>query len=126
VALRYGVCQSQTLPWHEEYCQECINKGQLQSFSGIGVQHQNAQAEYAIQTIMYMAHSFMVHSSLHWTDQGLDDILLWSFAVKHLVWLYNHVPNSPSDLTVLELLTKLKAEPQPTPLSCVGLCGNCP
>ena len=37
----------------EEYCQECINKGQTQSFSGVGAQHQNAQAERAIQTIMY-------------------------------------------------------------------------
>jgi hypothetical protein len=26
----------------EEYCQECIDKGQSWSFSGVGVQHQNA------------------------------------------------------------------------------------
>jgi hypothetical protein len=26
----------------EEYCQECIDKGQTQSFSGVGAQHQNA------------------------------------------------------------------------------------
>jgi hypothetical protein len=52
----------------EEYPLECKEKGQSQSFSGVGVQHQNARAEHAIQRIMFIAHSFMVHSSLHWTD----------------------------------------------------------
>jgi hypothetical protein len=94
----------------EEYRQECKNKGQSQSFSGVGAQHQNAQAEHAIQTIMYMAHCFMVHSSLHWIDQGLDDISLLPFAVKHAVWLYNCVTNCLSGLTLLELLTKSKAD----------------
>jgi hypothetical protein len=96
----------------EEYCQECIDKGQTQFFSGVGAQHQNARAKRAIQTIMYMAHCFIVHSSLHWTDQGLDDILLWPFAVQHAMWLYNRVPNRFSGLTPspLELLTKSKAD----------------
>jgi hypothetical protein len=94
----------------EEYCQECMDKGQTQSFSGVGAQHQNAWAECAIQTIMYMAYCFMVHPSLHWTDQGLDDILLWPFSVKHAVWLYNRVPNRFSGLTLLELLTKSKVD----------------
>jgi len=94
----------------EEYRLECKEKGQSQSFSGVGAQHQNARAERAIQTIMFMAHSFMVHSSLHWTDQGSDDILLWPFAVKHAVWIYNRVPNCQSGLTLLELLTKSKAD----------------
>ncbi len=59
-----------------------------------------------------MARCFMVHSSLHWTDQGSDDISLWSFAVKHAVWLYNRVPNHLSGLTPLELLTKSKEDHQ--------------
>ncbi len=57
-----------------------------------------------------MACGFMVHSSLHWTDRGSDDILLWPFAVKHAVWIYNRVPNRQSGLTPLELLTKSKAD----------------
>jgi hypothetical protein len=69
----------------EEYCLECKEKGQSQSFAGVGAQHQNARAKRAIQTMMFMAHSFMVYSSLHWTDQGLDDISIWPFAVKHAV-----------------------------------------
>jgi transposase InsO family protein len=49
----------------EEYRQNCSEKKQSQSFSGVGAQHQNSKAERAIQTIMYMARTFMVHSSLH-------------------------------------------------------------
>jgi len=49
----------------EEYRCNCDKKGQSQSFSGVGTQHQNARAERAIQTIMYMARTFMVHASLH-------------------------------------------------------------
>ena len=79
---------------------------QLQSFLGMGVQHQNSKAERAMQTIMYMACTFLVHSSLHWMDMGADDISLRPFAVKHAVWLYNLVPNQESGLTPLELLTK--------------------
>ncbi len=57
-----------------------------------------------------MAQTFMVHPSLHWTDRGSDDIYFLPFAVKHAVWLYNRVPNRQSGLTLLELLTKSKAD----------------
>ncbi len=93
-----------------ENCQECLDKGQSQSFSSVGAQHQNAWAKHAIQTIMYMACCFMVHSSLHWTDRVSDDISLWPFAVKHVVWLYNCIPNCLSGLTPLELPMKSKAD----------------
>jgi len=86
----------------EECRRNCDKKGQSQSFSGASAQHQNARAERAIQTIMYMARTFMVHASLHWTDRGSDDLSLWSFEVKHSVWIYNHVPNARSGLTHLE------------------------
>ena len=92
------------------YREECSEKMQSQSFSGVGAQHQNSKAERAIQTIMYMACTFLVHSSLHWTDMGADNISLWPFAVKHAVWLYNRVPNQESGLTPLELITKQKAD----------------
>ncbi len=82
----------------EEYRLECSEKKQSQSFSGVGAQHQNSKAERAIQTSMYMARTFLVHSSLHWTDKGADDVSLWPFAVKHTVWLYNRVSNFESSL----------------------------
>ncbi len=52
----------------------------------------------------------MVHASLHWTEQGLDDILLRSFAVKHSVWVYNRVPNVRSGLTPFELITRERSD----------------
>ena len=70
----------------------------------------NAPAEQAIQKIMYMARTCMVHASLHWTDRGSDDLSLWSFAVKHSVWIYNRVPNAQSGLTPLELVTKEQSD----------------
>ncbi len=94
----------------EEYRCNCDKKGQSQSFSGVGAQHQNARAERGIQTIMYMARTFMVHASLHWTDRGSDDLSLWSFAVKHSVWIYNCVMNAWSGLTPLELVTKERSD----------------
>ena len=44
----------------------------MQSFSGVGAQHQNAEAERSIQTVMYMARSFMIHAALHWGEDGAD------------------------------------------------------
>ena len=52
----------------------------------------------------------MVHASLHWTDCGSDYLSLWSFAVKHSVWIYNRVPNAWSGLTPLELVTKERSD----------------
>jgi hypothetical protein len=57
-----------------------------------------------------MARTLMVHSLHHWTDCGLDDLSLWSFAVKHLVWVYNHVLNVKSRLNPLELITRERSD----------------
>jgi hypothetical protein len=37
----------------EEYCHDCIEKGQMQSFSGLRSQHQNACTERAIQSCIW-------------------------------------------------------------------------
>jgi hypothetical protein len=47
----------------KEYCHNCDEKGQSQSYSGVGAQHKNAHAERVIQTIMYITRTFMVHAS---------------------------------------------------------------
>eukprot|EP00804_Cyclotella_cryptica_P017353 CCRYP_020903-RA/>CCRYP_020903-RA protein AED:0.09 eAED:0.09 QI:0/-1/0/1/-1/1/1/0/153 len=94
----------------EMFCEDCKSKHQSQSFSGVGAKHQNSLAERATQTIMYMARTFMVHVSLHWSGRGVDDLALWGFAVKHAAWVYNLVPSRLLGLTPLELLTKTKAD----------------
>ena len=94
----------------EEFREDCKNKDQKQSFSGVGAKHQNARAERAIQTVMYMARTFMLHVALHWSDNQVDDISLWPFVVKHAFWLYNRVPNHVTGITPLERLTNTKAD----------------
>jgi transposase InsO family protein len=52
-------CVSEVIHYHgdngiisaEEYRHDCEEKGQSQSFSGVGAQHQNERAERAIQAI---------------------------------------------------------------------------
>ena len=73
-------------------------KHQYQYFSGIGAHNQNARSERAIQTIMYMARNFMVYSSLHWKDNGANEIPICSFAIKHAVWLHICLPNYHSGI----------------------------
>ena len=94
----------------DEFKADCSRKDQTQSFSGVGAQHQNAAAERAIRTITEMARSFLVHTSLHWTENGTDDLCLWPFAMKHAAWLYNRVPRDDCGLTPIELLTKTKSD----------------
>jgi hypothetical protein len=80
-------------------------KHQKQTFSGVGAKHQNGRAGRSIQTIMYMACTFMIHVSLHWDEQGSNAVALWPFAVRHVVWLYNHMPNGLTGLSPMEILT---------------------
>lgn len=94
----------------EEFKEECKNLNQQQTFSGVGAQHMNARAERSIQTIMYMARSFMIHTALHWNEFGVDSISLWPFAVKHAAWLYNRLPNRVTGLTPIEMITQTKAD----------------
>ena len=94
----------------EDFKDDCADKGQKQSFSGVGAQHQNAHAERSIQTIMCMARHSLLHVSLHWTNEVVGNLSLWPFVVKHVAWLYNRMPNRVTGLTPIELLTKTKAD----------------
>jgi hypothetical protein len=93
-----------------EFHEDCLTKHQRQTFLGVGAKHQNGRTERAIQTIMYMARTFTIHVSLHWTDQGVDDLSLWPFAVRHAVWLHNRLPNHVTGLTPMELLTGTRSD----------------
>ena len=51
----------------------------------------------------------MIHSALHWTENGIGDLTLWSFAVKFAVWIYNRIPNWETCISPMEMLTKTKS-----------------
>ena len=94
----------------EDFKEACGEKEQTQSFSGVGAQHQNSEAERAIQTIMYMARSFMIHAAMHWGEDDSGDISLWPFAVDHAAWLYNRLPQRRSGITPIEFATRCKTD----------------
>ena len=94
----------------ELFKEACEEAQQTQSFSGVGAQHQNAEAERAIQTVMYMAREFMIHTALHWGENNADDLSQWSFAVDHAAWLYNRTPQRQSGITPTELMSSIKSD----------------
>ncbi|KAL7483118.1 hypothetical protein ACHAW6_008767 [Cyclotella cf. meneghiniana] len=61
----------------------------------------------------------MVHVSLHWSEQGVDDLSLLGFAVKHAAWMHNITPIQTSGLTPLELLIKRLI----IKTCCIHMCG---
>ena len=94
----------------ESFRESCDEENQTQSFSGVGAQHQNAEAERAIQTVTYMARSFMVHTALHWAEDGAAELNLWSFAIDYAAWLYNRIPQRLSGITPIEMITQNKSD----------------
>ena len=52
----------------------------------------------------------MVHSALHWADDGAANLDLWSFAIDYAAWLYNRIPQRVSGITPIELLTQNKSD----------------
>ena len=44
---------------------------QISRFAGVGAHHHNGVAERAIQTIMSIAQTMMLHVAIHWPDMAL-------------------------------------------------------
>ena len=76
-----------------EYMAHLRQFSQISRFAGVGAHHHNGVSERAIQTIMSIARTMMLHAAIHWPDMA--DPSLRPMAVQHAVFLHNHVP-SPS------------------------------
>ena len=83
-----------------------FDQGQVSRFAGAGSHHQNGVAERCIRTIMAMARTMLLHMAISWNEMA--DPSLWSLAVKHAVWLYNHLPNVHSGLSPIDLWSKTR------------------
>ena len=102
------------------------SKYQSQSFPGVGYQHQNDRADQAIQTMVHMSRTLMVHTSLHWTEYGFDDLQLLSFAVHNGFWLYNSMTNRQTGIFPMEMVTSTKYGHRDLKTStCMGLSSSC-
>jgi hypothetical protein len=60
---------------------------QTARFAGIGAHHHNGIAEKAIQDVMSIERTIMLHWAIHWPE--VADAQLWSMAVDHAVFLHN-------------------------------------
>jgi hypothetical protein len=93
-------------PFHGgDWVNDCKNQRQSHRFSGVGAHHQN-YAERNIQSIFNMARAMLIHFAMHWPQASSTD--LWPFAVDQAVHIWNHLPNSDTKLSPIELFTKTK------------------
>ena len=77
-------------------------------FAGTGAHHHNGKAERAIQTIMSIARTMMLHAGIHWGE--VADLALWPMAVQHAVYVYNRVPDPSTGLSPLDVFTNQRWE----------------
>ena len=68
--------------------------GRSQTFNGVGAQHKNAETERSIQTVVYMARTFMINCALYQGENGSDNLTLLSFVLDHVAWLYKDPSNA--------------------------------
>ncbi|MCE2996032.1 MAG: hypothetical protein LW863_10560, partial [Flammeovirgaceae bacterium] len=81
---------------------------QISRFAGVGAHHQNGIAERAIQTVMSIARTMMLHSAIHWP--AVADAALWPLAVDHAVRLYNRMPDPHTGLSPQDVFTKIRGK----------------
>jgi hypothetical protein len=97
----------------EEFCRDCEEKAQSQSFSGVGAQHQNAHAERAIHPIANLVppdfdgnEGVQLTPNITQAPEGAHRRTRGNAFSMDLQLFYNCVPNARSGLTPLELVTK--------------------
>lgn len=77
---------------------------QIIRFASAGAHHHNGTAERAIQSIMSISRTMMLHAAIHWPDMA--DASLWPMAVAHAVYLFNHVPHIETGLSPVDVFTR--------------------
>ena len=81
------------------------SKGKTVTFSGFGTAYQNAVAERAIETVVYMARTMMIHAAMRSPENTITSDL-WPMAMEYAVWIYNHLPKSDTGLSPDEIWTR--------------------
>mgnify|MGYP003546497441 FL=1 len=89
-----------------DFAKDLARFRQTTNFAGVGAHHHNGVAERAIQTIMSMARTMMLHAAIHWPDAA--DTALWPMAVDYAVYIHNHLPNRKTGLAPIDIYTKTK------------------
>ena len=88
----------------KSYAAHLSNFSQIQQFAGVGTHHHNGVAKKAIQTIMSIARTMMLHSAIHWPE--VSDPFLLPMAVQYTTNLYNKVPDPSTGICPDDHFTK--------------------
>ena len=88
----------------KSYAARLSNFSQIQQFAGVGTHHHNGVVEKAIQTIMSIARTMMLHSVIQWPE--VSDPSLWPMAVQYATYLYKKAPDPSTGLCPDDLFTK--------------------
>ncbi len=79
------------------------------TFSGPHAHHQNAQAERAIQTVVYRARAMMVHAQIMWPELIGRTLHQWTYALTYAAYLHNHIP-SDTGISPIEIFCGVRLE----------------
>ena len=91
-----------------KYTESLQNFAQTYRFAGVGAHHHAGIAERAIQTIMSIARTMMLHAAIQWPEMA--DPSLWPMAVAHATFLSNHVPSLDTGISPHDLFTRTRWE----------------
>ena len=85
--------------------------GQLLSYCGVGVHHQNGIAEKRVQDIQQMARTMMLHAESQWP--AAISTVLWSYAIRLAMDIINNLPsvNDPEHITPVESFSNSSVAP---------------
>jgi hypothetical protein len=92
----------------KDYTAKLREFSQIYRFAGVGAHHHNGIAERAIQTIMSVARTMMLHAAIHWPETA--DPALWPMAVQHAIFLWNHMPDPTTGMSPTDVFTKTRWE----------------
>ena len=107
-----------------EFMEELLKKQQKIIFSEAGASHQNGEAERAINTVVTMSRTMLMHAALRCPEDTLSTDL-WPMAMDYAVWVYNRTPDIQSGLSAIEIWSRSRFEPVSETLSNFHVWG-CP
>ena len=81
---------------------ELIEKDQHIRFSGAGADNQNGVTKLRTQTVIWMARTMMIQSSMR-SPQGSITDELWPMEIDHVVGMYNRMPCKDYGISTYEL-----------------------
>ena len=81
---------------------------QVNRFAGVGAHHHAGYVERAIQTVISIARTMLLHAAIHWPQ--VADPSLWPMAVNHATWLWNRVPTVQTGLSATDLFSRTRSD----------------